>query len=566
MTSNWQEIHTTLVQCGFNKTIGYSDQYEGAIQVDDYEFTIRLSNFDTDFVSLPSAALVDIPKNIPPHLPHLFHGGICYLDPATVVLDRYNPSLSIKIIIIAIEKVLAQWAEGKEIEQEFAVEFETYWDPKWISYVCSSTTGIKKASKFVRSMSDGSERLEIVVADNDESIKAWRKKRSATEENSVNFSAVLYQIKKTPVINPNIDWPPINIKQFFDWFDSIQQGSAGNLAQLIAKALEKSSLVYVALKTPNGSVGMMITFNNALITKIRPRINSRKPTKKGVDFRQILASKMAVEQLIRIAVEDVSTDFIVNRNLPAGSLADKKIALIGNGTIGGYAASFLAQAGAGTGTGQLDIFDGDILTTANLGRHILGVEYLGEFKSTAMAHYIKKQSPLAQLNINPYEEISATECGGGNYDLLIDATGYEVFSNSLSHHQHRESKRSPILHSWVDAGGMVARSLLDDYTGACYHCLKENREQGQAERFNPLNQSGDFSLPEIKNYCGNSFLPFSTDASVTAAGLIQKMALDFFNQSNEPRFRHLPLSKNASHVKHSNPTALKDCPCCQTIW
>jgi hypothetical protein len=70
-------------------------------------------------------------------------------------------------------------------------------------------------------------------------------------------------------------------------------------------------------------------------------------------------------------------------------LSGRSVTIIGCGAIGGYLARGLAQAGVG----KLSLIDPDELKPGNLGRHVLGGEWIGCAKVKALSAQIKRDFP-----------------------------------------------------------------------------------------------------------------------------------------------------------------------------
>lgn len=113
----------------------------------------------------------------------------------------------------------------------------------------------------------------------------------------------------------------------------------------------------------------------------------------------------------------------------------------------------------------------------------MGAKYLNERKSEALAHYLKGLIHF-DLRIESKDNIHPEQLNElMHYDLVVDATGDETFSTLLAYHTNRlrvevNSLSPVILHTWVDAGGLAARSLIDDGQGVCYRCLKIKDNNG----------------------------------------------------------------------------------------
>ncbi|WP_315983003.1 ThiF family adenylyltransferase [Aliamphritea spongicola] len=270
-----------------------------------------------------------------------------------------------------------------------------------------------------------------------------------------------------------------------------------------------------------------------------------------------------VKNFYRLQVSDVTEKYIYERNLTTSSLRNYKIALIGCGTIGSQAAALLQKAGAGSGSkGQFDLFDRDILKEGNLGRHLLGAEYLMESKSHAVADFLLKNSS-SQLNINAAIGVKVKNLSLlKHYDVVIDATGEETFSCLLASYLsdlRRDDQKLPIvLHTWIDAGGYAVRSLLDDGSGACYRCLKIQKNGADTgalvERyplFNSVDKEEDMIV--VTQRCGESYIPFSAGISSAAAGLVQQMVLEAVSENAGFKFRHQSHASFVKRTQDQNP-------------
>ena len=172
-------IHYQLIKAGFKRQPGDSEIYRGEMKVNEKIFQLEITEIDENFIKLPRVRLLKLPDELPCRLPHLEPNGICYLDPLSVSLDRYDPAGAISVVVYAVKKVLTSWVTGETLDEEHAAEFEAYWAPKYYSYVRSSSSGIKQGAIYQRINLAGEERYECVLADDKESIDDWTRKRNA---------------------------------------------------------------------------------------------------------------------------------------------------------------------------------------------------------------------------------------------------------------------------------------------------------------------------------------------------------------------------------------------------
>ncbi|MHB8625033.1 MAG: HesA/MoeB/ThiF family protein [Aggregatilineales bacterium] len=76
-------------------------------------------------------------------------------------------------------------------------------------------------------------------------------------------------------------------------------------------------------------------------------------------------------------------------------LSQKKVAVIGVGSGGGFAALALAMSGVG----QFVLIDPDQVSPANVVRHVADGRYVGQSKAKAVAELIQHRNPAAQANV-----------------------------------------------------------------------------------------------------------------------------------------------------------------------
>lgn len=80
------------------------------------------------------------------------------------------------------------------------------------------------------------------------------------------------------------------------------------------------------------------------------------------------------------------------RDAASQTLAVRHVAIVGCGMLGSPMAEHLARAGVG----KITLIDPDHLDPANIGRHVLGASYIGQFKAKALAHHLKASLPTIE--------------------------------------------------------------------------------------------------------------------------------------------------------------------------
>jgi len=549
-------------------------------------FSLLLEDFDPTFMNLPKVTLLAHPTGLSKTLTHLNPDKtLCYLDKSYIYLDPYKPAETLDLILNSIYETLNKLIDNKTVLADFAREFDSYWEAHDNCYLLSHDKSLK-ALFFVRTrkVCDVKTQEWMIFSDTDDvRNEKWLKKRNFQDKIrevpvvKLNFTSS----PKLPYCLESDAWPPKNWKEFYSWLTGYHPQIANELMRRLCESTDKSLQQLVIFSVPNlegeyaSWFAIRIKFSKRVQDLARRYIASKRSSKKKKsvtpDTVRAMFKRDITSNYYRLNVQDASTELILKRNAQQSILEGKRIAVIGCGTIGANLSNLLIKVGAGTGgCGAISIYDKDILKPANIGRHLLSEEYLGEPKSIALKDFLTLNT--WQINIKANCENINTESQllsiFRSSDLIIDATGEQQFSSFLNHHyrkalQDKKKVACSILYGWIDANGLAVRALLDDAKFACYRCLLHEKNGKLHERL-PLKASGenwpDYAKKRVA--CGESYTPYTEGVSYTAAGMLQAMAIDYFSGNPIPRFRHQSLHKSIPHAKAQNLPSLNGCPCC----
>lgn len=136
----------------------------------------------------------------------------------------------------------------------------------------------------------------------------------------------------------------------------------------------------------------------------------------------------------RASAYAVTPSDIASRQRRAGpaqkTLRDKRIALAGLGSVGGYTAVNLASSGVGT----MHLHDGDILRSVNLVRHVSADAAVGYPKTFGVTAQIHEHAPWCETERSGHltlDPVGLTEQVAG-VDLVVDCTGTFQVTAALS--------------------------------------------------------------------------------------------------------------------------------------
>ena len=481
-----------------------------------------------DLDSIPSVQLTEYQLLQP--LPHIMNNGwLCYLDGGSYVFNKFDP-INQTLACIDKAKEVVKKIFNNEYDEDFYSEFFSYWSMYWLKenklynlYVDIDRTSSLNACKVFLQKNNFD---EFYITNNIDKLKQ-----------KINKSLLFFcnaTLLKTCALRPYDPWPPSQGYQFCDW---LGKNSRKIRKKFIDKALPKNqeSFKVILLDSPQGFFGVGLGFTN--IDKTLPH------------------KRLFGATVYLMTTTSIDADFVCKRNIPNSlNLTDKKIALIGCGSIGGFLSDFLIKLGAGNGSGVLTLIDSDKFEAANIGRHFLGYPSINMPKVQALRHDLLRLMPT--LNIKCFDtnanklQFSDLE----QYDLIIDATGEEAIGNHLC----SVLSGKTLLSLWIEGNGLAARGLLHHRSGgACYHCIRHYELEGKL--LSIKNNPGII----LSGGCRTPYVTYPVMAAIEAANLGAMMVLDWANNIYEPSFRTRLIDFSQElETTDCNPVSHPNCPIC----
>ncbi|WP_198134865.1 ThiF family adenylyltransferase [Roseovarius sp. 217] len=526
------------------------DRYQGQIKVGSVPVSLEIEIADYDFLDLPKVRVLKreaLPKRLTGHI--VSDGTLCYADKATFLLDRYQPDRSVVSCLEQARTTLNTLLHGNP-SVAYMAELAAYWSATPYCLV-DKQSGLTRCVFGVCAFRNGPQIL--IAGKNEERLQAWTKKAGGTFTKT--FEAPV--VHAIDAIRPPSSGT-LTLEGVTDWLQP-QTGIARSLIDLgIGKGKERPALLIAA--------------SNAIIGFRAEKTPLIKKSEQG-GFRASALPGLWKKEAGRARLETfhcvpASHDEITARNLDmAAPLTGRRLAMIGCGTIGGYLARALVQLGAGQGTALL-LIDHDNLKPENLGRHILGARHLWRNKAVALIDQLGSDFPDAKL-----EAVAARAQGTfdrlAGYDLVIDATGDEQFSDALNAFALSRigaAERFPkTLFTMLFGNGLAAQSYLARWeTGkACYRCLKP-RFEGEW-RFNPLRPESKETGVAVRPCAQGSFVPYAVPASMQAAALAASHASEVFLDRYDYDLRTVRVDPSATvQVPFRNIERAKICSACST--
>ncbi|MCO5388555.1 MAG: ThiF family adenylyltransferase [Desulfosporosinus sp.] len=176
-------------------------------------------------------------------------------------------------------------------------------------------------------------------------------------------------------------------------------------------------------------------------------------------------------------IERIDYQYLTMRGGATPILKDKRVLLLGCGSVGGYIASNLCQSGVM----NVDILDDDFFQPENVHRHWLGFDSISpkeyKYKANLMREKLQAQYPyadIAPLNFvdRSAESFISDTSNLAHYDLIISALGEPTINLEINRILNDNSIEVPFMCCFNEPygiGGHVMAVNLDE--NSCLQCL-----------------------------------------------------------------------------------------------
>lgn len=550
-----------LVHLGYTairtaKGITFTKTYRSAEQ----RFDIELDTSPISSGQLPQAKLVGFPDELTGQaVPHVSGKRFCYVDGETLSWNPLDIDETLCLVDAMIQRTVDVITSGKW-DDEYDGEFINYWRGHKSLFLLTKPSDCPHSlmcRELVTNSLRGTPNREIVVSSDINLFENWKTARNGEYEDGC-FPAVMVRV--SPSMPLGSDWPPANFKELMTWLKKMDHNAHNVLTERLANKLrgsKKTTILCLVSTGVGGDFGWTLQYDSRVTSFF-------KTMRRGISTKiasERLTSKLWLKSMIRADVQYADPDFITSRNLPHGtnSLTGLKIALIGAGTIGGFAAKMLVDAGVGIANGSLVIFDSDEMKTANLGRHILPAQFVGQPKSIALSRYLRTAFPYP-VSVQAEEKWCVSQNQLSDYDLVIDVTGREPLSLLLANSFHqlktvRPNCQTKLIHIWIDGGGHVVRGILDTAKPgrACYGCINEDSHPVMPTHKQDTGQV-------FSQRCGATYTPYPSGTSQIAAALAQTLALESRKERERLTYQQIAVTNKSTNKR---PQILKKAKMCR---
>jgi hypothetical protein len=249
--------------------------------------------------------------------------------------------------------------------------------------------------------------------------------------------------------------PPIGAPEHFGALENLLAGSAPPTSAVQLTTLTARSAAFYVVVHTGTDQPMFAALEITPVPDRRPSAGyqSSRARRHRFDHRKIVSWRVGTT-----LVERADAPWLRGRGFDAEAqqLSKKHVVIVGCGSLGGLVARALAAGGVG----RLSLVDPDYLSTANLGRHVLSAQHLGEAKAKALAYEIISHNPNTRVDAFPVDVARySLPVGTDLPDLVIGTTGNWPAENWLIH-WHSSGQVRHLQLTWTERHALAGHTIL----------------------------------------------------------------------------------------------------------
>ncbi|KAB1064090.1 E2/UBC family protein [Salibacter halophilus] len=466
--------------------------------------------FMHDFpVSLPDVFLNESSYKEVKHIPHVdTNRFVCTIDKALATTNIDKPFEIIEEVLLKARQIIENGIAQKNFS-DFTEEFLSYWENQYgnendvntevLSFITVNPSEIKVTLISLEKRFRGFK--HILFQNNKE---AQRFKVFLDEHNMRYVENDVFYIDQD-LLN---DRPPYHI----NCHDSVE------IIKHISDDIYHDFKKYLN----NNSAYKLILFKKRVNRKdhyLGWFYPSPKSSAKGFSGKLSALKAMSTKGIqghkyvFRISPKDFTHERVMRRS--SGYTNDdheKKFAIAGLGSVGSHLVHFLS----GFQGSEFILFDPDLLTIENTGRHLLGFEHVRANKAKAIKEYLVRKNP--KLKVNSYDQSVLNYCNKetkllNNSDFLFLAVGKQNVETYIVDLIKKGTINIPTFIFWVEPYLAGGHCIYIDPDNVRYEEFYETTEERKLFKFNVIKKSeylrGNELFKMKEASCQSSYMPYS---------------------------------------------------------
>ena len=436
-----------------------------------------------------------------PFIPHMEKNGkLCLFDLEGCLIDSDLEGILIQCINRAVHLIYA--GLNKRNVTDFINEFEYYWNEQNGIEVMKVIHPKTKKITLMKYMNKSNEKFVNIAFETTEQLQGYDEKVSQCR------NCIYYPVVSSDFIYPPDPREPLSVQYVAD---ILLLGNKKELSRLLLK-IKREQIIIIEIKQPNGTY-------NSIGVKLS-----------GAKWEA--GELLSCAKISPIYISRIEKEYLIGR-VKDDLLINKKILLIGCGSIGGYISDSLVKSGIE----DLTIVDDDRLREENIFRHTLGMQYVGMYKSVALAKHYKGNIPnlsIKTLESKIQSAILEEEIDISAYDIIISATGNHNVNLWLNKYIYEMKIDIPVIYAWNEVCGIGNHvAFINRNKKGCYQCFFDRLpENGELYDRNAYCEPGQ-QIVNIDASCGHSYVPYGVVVSQKTAAMCMDIVIKYFRGNLE---------------------------------
>ena len=321
-------------------------------------------------------------------------GKLCYISDDNLIWDFNNPSGLLKDCCEKVKELLDSWDTPKMTE-ELRKEFLSYW---YISCLKSKIKYIDIRSYLSRVSTF--EKHELVLSNQKFHLFNYGSQLKGSVAPHSKKSRDVYIL---PLKDSNSVIPPNPLNELTE--ATFKKMITGNLSsgvrrrfQKWCKTKRKSFTLILSLPISDNDYilfGASFEFSTSKFPfKFDNKVQQKNKNRKNIDSKA-KKSKGGSCKITPVYITRFDKEYRVSRTSQEYGFLNKKVVIIGLGSVGSFIANNLSKMGIA----KLLLIDPDFLTADNISRHYLGMDSLNDNiqKVDALEDRLKKENPDLEI-------------------------------------------------------------------------------------------------------------------------------------------------------------------------
>ena len=442
-----------------------------------------------------------------PFIPHVSRNGkMCLYDLEGALIDAQLKGLLQQCIAQARDIINAGLTGSNRLD--FIREFQAYWldlPEAMLAKFESLDRGPCGILKYIYSIPQKSKK---------ESVSAYQRRKRAIPIYACLEGSKMFQTWGIEGTQKNGLYACIKPEDYIYPPDPRQILSVGYVNNIL-KLIEKSAIKKLIRKL-NYTTVFVFDLHQPDNSRVTIGVYCENGYLKETDHEYQLPDETRIRPLY---IQRMETESLQCRTAEiANPLREKKILIIGCGSIGGYLAEMLAKSGCS----QLMLVDDQKMHEENIFRHLLGMRYVDQYKTVALSDYLTSDVPdimIRSVEEKVQDAISDGSIDLSEYDIVVVATGNHNVNRWINNYIIKHELTAMVVYPWnepLDIGCHVA--VVDYAKEGDYRDLFARDVNGI------LYDRTAFCSPSqeiTRNLygCGGSFIPYGSEVSIQAASM-----------------------------------------------